>query len=127
MWPRILLELLPHLGKLVPVADKLLAARTLNGSPPDPAALADGLRSNLDQLGELHAGIERTLRDQAEQISALSVEVTRTRLGVEATEARIDKLERTTRTNLVLSAIAIALLLATLPLMTVLALHQHHS
>lgn len=100
MWPRILLEILPHLTRLVPAADKFLASRNASDKAQEEAlaALADHVRGGISGVTEEQAGLRRQLQEQSEQIGQVGVEVTRTRLGVENIEARITKLEQVSRT-----------------------------
>ena len=96
MWPKILLELLPHLTRLVPMADRYLTTRTASEKAQEAALAALGaeVRGELGQLGEVHTGIQRQLQDQGAQLSELAVEMTRARIGVESMEARVAGLER---------------------------------
>jgi chromosome segregation ATPase len=96
MWPKILFELLPHLTRLVPLADRYLTTRTASEKAQEAALAALGaeVRGELGQLGEVHTGIQRQLQDQGAQLSELAVEVTRARMGVESMEARVAALER---------------------------------
>lgn len=96
MWPKILFELLPHLTRLVPMADRYLTTRTASEKAQEAALAALGaeVRGELGQLGEVHTGIQRQLQDQGAQLSELAVEVTRARMGVENMEARVAGLER---------------------------------
>jgi chromosome segregation ATPase len=96
MWPKILFELLPHLTRLVPMADRYLTTRTASEKAQEAALAALGaeVRGELGQLGEVHTGIQRQLQDQGAQLSELAVGVTRARMGVESMEARVAGLER---------------------------------
>jgi hypothetical protein len=96
MWPKILFELLPHLTRLVPMADKYLSTRTASERAQEAALAALGaeVRGELGQLGEVHTGIQRQLQDQGVQLSELAVEVTRARMGVENMESRVAAVER---------------------------------
>jgi chromosome segregation ATPase len=96
MWP-MLLELLPHFTRLLPMADKYLSTRSASEKAQEAALAALGaeVRGELGQLGEvLHTGIQRQLQDQGAQLTELAVEVTRARMGVESMEARVAGLER---------------------------------
>jgi hypothetical protein len=112
MWPKILLELLPHFARLTPVADKYFASRAANDKAQQAAlaALAADVRGELGKVSEEHAGLHRQLQEQGELVTQVSVEVTRARLGIESTEARIAKLEKT-------AVMAQRLLIATLVLL----------
>jgi hypothetical protein len=96
MWPKILLELLPHFARLTPVADKYFASRAANDKAQQAAlaALAADVRGELAKVSEEYAGLRRQLQEQGELVTQVSVEVTRARLGIESTEARIAKLEK---------------------------------
>ena len=97
MWPKILLELLPHFVRLTPVADKYFASRAANDKAQQAAlaGLAEEVRGELGKVSEEHAGLHRQLQEQVEQVAQVSVEVTRTRLGIESVETRIAALEKT--------------------------------
>lgn len=123
MWPKILFELLPHLTRLVPMADRYLTTRTASEKAQEAAlaALGSVVRGELGQLGEVHTGIQRQLQDQGAQLLELAVEVTRARMGVESMEARVARLEKSAASMrwLVLAALvglagAIGLLVAVL-------------
>ena len=93
MWPKILFELLPHLTRLVPMADRYLTTRTASEKAQEAALAALGAEVR-GELGEVHTGIQRQLQDQGAQLSELAVGVTRARMGVESMEARVAGLER---------------------------------
>lgn len=102
MWPKMLIELLPHFVRLVPVADRFLASRSASDSAQEAAlaTLSESVRGNLGQLSELHSGVQRALKEQSTQVNEIAVEVTRARLGIESTEARVGALERSIETRL---------------------------
>ena len=93
----MLLELLPHFARLMPMADKYLATRSASDKAQQAAlaVLAAEVRGELGQVTEAHTGLRRQLQEQNTQIAELGVEVTRARLGVESVEARVLKLEKT--------------------------------
>ncbi len=110
MWPKILFELLPHLTRLVPMADRYLSTRTASERAQEAALAALGaeVRGELGQLGEVHTGIQRQLQDQGAQLSELAVEVTRARMGVESMEARVAGLERSAAAMRWLAVVVVA-------------------
>lgn len=112
MWPKILLELLPHFARLTPVADKYFASRAANDKAQQAAmaALAEQVQGELGKVTEAHAGIHRQLQEQVEQVTQLSVEATRARLGIESVEMRIATLEKTAATTVKLLVGALVLL-----------------
>jgi hypothetical protein len=126
MWP-MLLELLPHFARLMPMADKYLnngRGATDKAHDAALATLAETVHGDLGQVVEVHSGIQRALKEQAAQISEIAVEGTRTRLGVESIEARVAKLEQTAATTTKLLAVALLMLTGTLALLGVLLAHQ---
>jgi hypothetical protein len=100
MWPKViaqLFELLPHITRLVPMADKYLSSKTASEKATEAAmtAMADGVRGDLGQVTKAHAGLYRQLQDQSAQITEVGEEVKRTRLSVEQHEGRMVTLETT--------------------------------
>ena len=103
MWPKILLDLLPHFARLMPAADKYLNPRSASEKAQEAAlaALADDVRGPLGQVTEAYAGIGRQLQEQSALVAELSVEVTRARIAAESAEARVATLEKS-MTNVIL-------------------------
>jgi chromosome segregation ATPase len=122
MWPRILLELLPHFTRLMPPADKYLNNRTASDEAQKAAlaALAQDVRGEIGGVTEEQAGLRRQLQEQTAQIAQVGVEVTRARLGIESVEARVTKLERTAEVTVRLLVIALVLLVGLSALVVVL-------
>jgi uncharacterized protein involved in exopolysaccharide biosynthesis len=121
MWPKMLLELLPHFARLVPMADKFFATRTASERAQEAAlaALAEEVRGQLGKATQTHTGIYRQLQDQNRQVSEMAVEVTKTRMAIDSVEARVTKLEKTAAKLEKMARTAIALLVATFVLMAV--------
>ncbi|GGA54081.1 hypothetical protein GCM10011507_01610 [Edaphobacter acidisoli] len=98
MWPKVLaqlFELLPHIARLVPMADKFLnqKAAAERANEAAFAAMAEGVRGDLGQVAKAHAGLYRQLQDQSAQISAVAEEVKQTREATEAQAAKTQTLE----------------------------------
>jgi hypothetical protein len=98
MWPKViaqLFELLPHITRLVPMADKYLSSKTASEKATEAAmaAMAEGVRGDLGQVTKAHAGLYRQLQDQSAQIAEVGEEVKRARLSVEQHENRMLALE----------------------------------
>ena len=98
MWPKViaqLFELLPHITRLVPVADKYLSSKTASEKATEAAmvAMAEGVRGDLGQVTKAHAGLYRQLQDLSAQIAEVGEEVKRARLSVEQHENRMVALE----------------------------------
>lgn len=96
MWPKMLLELLPHFARLMPVADKYFANRAASDKAQQEsiAALAANLRGAMRSVVEEQAGTRSQLQEQSVQIAQVAVEATKLRMGVESLEERIAKLEK---------------------------------
>jgi hypothetical protein len=98
MWPKViaqLFELLPHIARLVPMADKFFASKTASEKANEAAfvAMAEGVRGDLGQVTKVHAGLYRQLQDQSAQISEVSEEVKQTRNNLDQQAHRIETLE----------------------------------
>jgi predicted phage tail protein len=95
MWPKLiaqLFELLPHITRLVPMADRYFSTRTASEKATEAAmvAMAEGVRGDLGQVSKAHAGLYRQLQDQGVQIAQLSEEVSRARLSIEQHDHRLE-------------------------------------
>ncbi len=98
MWPKViaqLFELLPHITRLVPMADRYLSSKTASekANQAAMAAMAEGVRGDLGQVTKAHAGLYRQLQEQSAQISQVGEDVKAARLAVEQHEARMVTLE----------------------------------
>jgi chromosome segregation ATPase len=98
MWPKViaqLFELLPHITRLVPMADRYLSSKSASEKANEAAmaAMAEGVRGDLGQVTKAHAGLYRQLQDQSAQIAEVGEEVKRARLSIEQHERRMLTLE----------------------------------
>src|ERR1700731_2809645 len=98
MWPKViaqLFELLPHITRLVPMADKYLSSKTASEKANEAAlvAMAEGVRGDLGQVTKAHAGLYRQLQNQSAQITELGEEVKRGRLALEQHDHRLEAQE----------------------------------
>jgi hypothetical protein len=98
MWPKLiaqLFELLPHVTRLVPVADKYFASKAAaeKANEAAMAAMAEGVRGDLGQVAKAHAGLYRQLQEQNIQIVQLGEEVKRARLSVEQHDHRLELMQ----------------------------------
>jgi chromosome segregation ATPase len=99
MWPKViaqLFELLPHITRLLPMADKFLTSKAAAEKANEAAlaAMAEGVRGDLGQVTKAHAGLYRQLQEQSAQIAQVSDEVKRARLSIEQHEHRMETLEK---------------------------------
>jgi hypothetical protein len=98
MWPKLiaqLFELLPHITRIVPMADKYFSSRTASEKATEAAmaAMAEGVRGDLGQVTKAHAGLYRQLQDQSAQIGLVSEEVKLARAAAERDQHRMETLE----------------------------------
>lgn len=87
MWPK-LLELLPHLTRLVPMLERYLNSRQVKDRENEAAlmALAETVRGDLGQVTAAHAGLYRQLQALSAQIAVLEEEVKLARTAAERAE-----------------------------------------
>jgi hypothetical protein len=98
MWPKViaqLFELLPHISRLLPMADKYFnqKAAAEKATEAAMAAMAEGVRGDLGQVTKAHVGLYRQLQDQSAQITGVSEEVKSTRLSIEHQANKVESLE----------------------------------
>jgi hypothetical protein len=92
MWPKLLaqlFELLPHITRLVPMADKYFSSQTATekATTAAMAAMAEGVRGDLGQVTKAHAGLYQQLQEQSAQIGEVSAEVKRMGAALERVTA----------------------------------------
>src|ERR1700751_4569400 len=98
MWPKVLMqlfELMPHITRLVPMADRYFAQRSATEKANEAAftAMAEGVRGDLGQVAKAHAGLYRQLQEQSAQLTDLSEDVRKTRVSIEQQSHRVEALE----------------------------------
>jgi hypothetical protein len=127
MWP-MLFELLPHFTRLLPMADKYLSSRSGDDRAHAAAlaALSESVRGDLQKSAEMHAGVERALKQQSALVGEIAAEGLRVRLGVEAIEGRFAGLEKMLRLTLGLLAAVVLLLGVAVVLLVVVLAHLGH-
>jgi hypothetical protein len=102
MWPKVLaqlFELLPHITRLVPMADRYFSTKTASEKATEAAmvAMAEEVRGDLGQVTKAHAGLYQQLQEQSVQLAEVSSEVKRIVPAVErvtALEAQVAALGR---------------------------------
>jgi hypothetical protein len=102
MWPKViaqLFELLPHISRLVPLADRYFASKASAEKANEAAlaAMAEGVRGDLGQMTKAHAGLYRQLQDLSAQVAEVGDEGKRARMLLEVQENRLAALEERTR------------------------------
>jgi len=126
MWPKALLELAPHLIRLVPTGDRSQTNRTAEDEAHRKAMeeLAERLRDDLGQVTTSHSGLYRQLNEQSEQLVGVAAAVETTRLAVESAEGRVARLQRKVMMNTKLLA-AVLVMNFVLLLLVVVLLVRH--
>jgi hypothetical protein len=129
MWPKAissLIELAPHITRLVPLADRFFNSKSAEADASRTAMeqMAEGLRGDLGQVTASHAGLYRQLNDQSVQLSTVASDVRSVKLSTDSLESRTTHLEAqiTRLTQLVVTAL---LLLATLCILSIAILARH--
>ncbi len=130
MWPKILMqlfELLPHVTRPVPVADKYFSAKAANENANEAAfaAMAEGVRGDLGQVTAAHAGLYRKLQDQGNQITDLTEDVRTARAAVEQSERRIEAMDRKIASIGLWLKVSVSLVAILLVLVIVLLMRGH--
>jgi chromosome segregation ATPase len=98
MWPKVLMqlvELLPHVTRLVPVADRYFASKQAGEKANQAAlvAMAEGVQADLGQVTKAHAGLYRKLLEQEAQLAEMRDEVRQAKTAVEQQGHRVEALE----------------------------------
>jgi uncharacterized protein YpmB len=98
MWPKViaqLFELLPHISRLLPMADKYFNSKAAaeKANEAAMAAMAEGVRGDLGQVTKAHVGLYRQLQEQSAQITGVSEQVTATRVVIGQQTDRVESLE----------------------------------
>lgn len=95
MWPRLLLEILPHLSRLVPAADTYLSTRRKSDEALQAAltALGDEVRSGFANAAENQSARDRELEAQIAALQGLAAQLTEARGATEHLETRLAAVE----------------------------------
>jgi septal ring factor EnvC (AmiA/AmiB activator) len=130
MWPKAifsLIELAPHITRLVPLADRFFQSKSADAEASRSAMeqMAAGLRGDLGQVTASHAGLYRQLNDQSEKLSTIAADVHASRLTADALEARLAHLEEQ-HSQLWLMVAGALLLLVVISIVSILILVRHH-
>ena len=121
MWPKMLFELLPHAGRLIPMAEKFFATRGARDQEEQAAltGLTETLRTELGKAAEGNASLERAVRAQAELVSGIAAELSRSRTSFDSIEDRVSSLEANVHSAETVSRRVQSLVMVTLVLLVV--------
>ena len=129
MWPKAissLIELAPHITRLVPMADRFFNSKSAEADASRTAMeqMVQGLRGDLGQVTASHAGLYRQLNDQSVALSAVASDVRAVKLAADSLEARTSRLE--TKITQLTRLVGVALiLLATLCILSAILIARH--
>ena len=137
MWPKAfaqLVELAPHISRLLPMADRFFqtkaTAEDVNRSAIE--SVGESLRGDLGQVTAAHASLSQqinTLTHQmssvAERVSGIASDAAGARMAAESLDHRLARLEARQSRILLFLAASLALLLATLILLALLYARAH--
>jgi hypothetical protein len=130
MWPKAisqLIELAPHVARLLPMADRFFQSKTADSEASRTAMeqMAEGLRGDLGQVTASHAGLYRQLNEQSERLSSVATDARAAMLATESIETRLNRIEARISTVFLLMATAFFVLAVILILLVLIFLHLH--
>jgi septal ring factor EnvC (AmiA/AmiB activator) len=130
MWPKALsqlIELAPHITRLLPMADRFFLAKSADADASRTAMeqMAEVLRGDLGQVTASHAGLYRQLNDQSEKLSTIAASVHSTGLSIDSLEARTARLEQQLSKVWLFLALALLFLAAICILSVLILVHLH--
>jgi hypothetical protein len=126
MWPKMLLDLAPHLVRLVPAANRFLQDKSASDEANRVAMeqMAAGLRGDIGQVTASHAGIYRQLNEQSEKLERVASDVAVARMSAESTEGRMVRMQR--RVGTMMKLLVASLVMSFVLLLVVFALLFRH-
>jgi len=95
MWPRLLLEILPHLSRLVPAADTYLSTRRKSDEALQAAlsSLGDEVRSGFARVVDDQGARDRKLETQIAALKGFAAELADARSATDHLETRLAAVE----------------------------------
>lgn len=129
MWPKALaqlIELAPHITRLVPAADRFLNTKTASEEASRNAMqqMAEGLRGDLGQVTAAHAGLYQRLTQQGQVLEAHGERLAFLAESTSVTQAVVERLEQRVRRQFALLAVNSVALIAVLVLVVVLLIRR---
>lgn len=99
MWPKALaqlIELAPHIARLLPTADRYLQSKAAgdDATRTTLAGIGEDIRADIKRVTASHEGIYRQLNEQGERIAQLGEQMNAARAAAESAEERAGALER---------------------------------
>ncbi|HEV2578751.1 MAG TPA: hypothetical protein VGU25_16210 [Acidobacteriaceae bacterium] len=114
MWPKALaqlIELAPHIARLLPTADRFLQSKVA-GDDATRGAIAkfrEEVRADIARVTSSHESIYRQLNEQGERLAQITEQVNAARAAAEAAEERVAALENRAATSNALLAVILPL------------------
>jgi aminopeptidase N len=114
MWPKALaqlIEMAPHIARLLPTADRFLQSKAA-GDEATRGALAkfgQEMHADIARVTSSHESIYRQLNEQGERFAQITEQVNAARAAAEAAEERAAGLEQRVATSFALLAIILPL------------------
>jgi hypothetical protein len=126
MWPKALIELVPHIVRLVPAANRFLQDKAGGDQASRQAveALENSVHGDLSRITAAHTSMFRQLNDQSEKIDRLTSDLAASRLAIESSEGRMARLQR--RSNALTKMMIASLVMMFFLLLMVFALLFKH-
>ena len=141
MWPKLLMqylpqlfELMPHVTRVVPMADKYLQARsanesavvtTLEGVRSDLGTTSAGLQTELAQVRKAHLEMAERLDEFAGRVELGVTEATRGRMAAELAQNHAAEVETQLRSLRLWVKVGVVLILVLLLVVISLMLKEH--
>ena len=100
MWPKAfaqLIELLPHVSRLIPMADNFFASRNAAQQAAEKSShtiLTDTLHNDLAQITAAHAGFSQQLADQSTRLAEIAADLKRSRIAIDRDAEQLATLEQ---------------------------------
>ncbi len=119
MWPKALaqlLELAPHVGRLVPAANRLLnpGAAADEASRNSMQQVAEGLRGDIGQVTASHDSLSRQLTEHSAKLAEVASDLRAVTATVQSVEARMAAIEGSLSTNRKLLLLVLLFIVVTL-------------
>ncbi len=129
MWPKALsqlIEIAPHIARLLPTADRFLQSRVANddATRANLGSISDDIRGDLKRVTAAHESIYRQLNEQGERFAQLGEQVNAARAAAEAAEERAAALERRVGITTALVTLLLPLNMVLLALMILLLVRR---
>jgi septal ring factor EnvC (AmiA/AmiB activator) len=123
---RQLIELLPHVSRLVPIAERYFSSKAGADRTNELAlaALAEGMQADLGQVTKSHAGLYRQLQEQGAQITGIGDEVRSVRSALDASDRKIAALEHRVQSLQLWIRVGVSLMVVLLVVILVLLLRR---